>query len=280
MKFADQTGITELITLTKTALKPLEAFKNSVTDVNGIVKSNGSGGFSAAVAGTDYAAASHTHTTEQVEGLSNAIAKAEPFVVTIQITTSSGGGKTYTADKTYAEIKAAIDAGKCCYAITTGLEMNILFPALVSSVGVLFTATQPDTASSVVMAILSDSSIIVQTYSTQPLIEVTGLLKGDGQGTISAAVAGTDYAAASHNHSASNITSGTLSIARGGTGATNASSALNNLGAVPKSGGTMTGPLVAQTNTSYTTAQMRNIIISTADPSGGNNGDIWLKYKA
>lgn len=61
MKFADQTGVTELITLTKTALKPLEAFKNSVTDVNGIVKSNGSGGFSAAVAGRDYAAASHSH---------------------------------------------------------------------------------------------------------------------------------------------------------------------------------------------------------------------------
>ena len=71
--------------------------------------------------------------------------------------------------------------------------MNILFPALASSVGVLFTATQPDIASSVVMAILSDSSIVVQTYSTQPLIEATGLLKGDGQGTISPAVAGTDY---------------------------------------------------------------------------------------
>lgn len=42
----------------------------------------------------------------------------------------------------------------------------------------------------------------------------------------------------------------------------------------------MTGALVAQTNTSYTTAQMRNVIISTADPSGGNNGDIWLKYEA
>lgn len=127
------------------------------------------------------------------EAVQAVIEEAKPFVVTIQITTSSGGGKTYTADKTYAEIKAAIDAGKCCYAITTGLEMNILFPALVSSVGVLFTATQPDSASSVVMAILSDSSIIVQTYSTQPLIEATGLLKGDGQGTISAAVAGTDY---------------------------------------------------------------------------------------
>lgn len=49
---------------------------------------------------------------------------------------------------------------------------------------------------------------------------------------------------------------------------------------VAKSGGTMTGALVAQTNTNYTTAQMRNVIISTADPSGGNNGDIWLKYEA
>ena len=49
---------------------------------------------------------------------------------------------------------------------------------------------------------------------------------------------------------------------------------------VAKSGGTMTGALVAQTNTNSTTAQMRNVIISTADPSGGNNGDIWLKYEA
>lgn len=454
MKFVDQTGITELITLTKTALKPLESFKNSVTDVNGIVKSDGKGGFSAAAAGTDYAAASHTHTTKQIEGLSSAIADAEPFVVTIQITTSSGGGKTYTADKTYAEIKAAIDAGKCCYAITTGLEMNILFPALVSSVGVLFTATQPDSASSVVMAILSDSSIIVQTYSTQPLIKATGLLKGDGQGTISAAVAGTDYAAATHTHSYLPLSGGTLTgnltgqyitgtwlqtTATGdkagnfatidekgwvyyrtpaetladigaaaashthttaqvkgldaaieeakpfivnitgwtfGTGdlvedavadktyseayaaylagkkvvmrvngrelsmleASNsnmifslalpdAADTLNSVDMasavwssngslecgdgliqiplLPKTagllkvtnnkqihlavagtdylspnGGTLTGPLVAQTNTSYTTAQMRNVIISTADPSGGNNGDIWLKYEA
>ena len=45
-----------------------------------------------------------------------------------------------------------------------------------------------------------------------------------------------------------------------------------------KSGGTMTGALVAQNNTNYTTAQVRNIIISTADPSGGSNGDIWIKY--
>lgn len=45
-----------------------------------------------------------------------------------------------------------------------------------------------------------------------------------------------------------------------------------------KSGGTMTGALVAQNNTNYTTKQVRNIIISTAAPSGGSNGDIWIQY--
>ena len=64
------------------------------------------------------------------------------------------------------------------------------------------------------------------------------------------------------------------------------STANNNIGALQtamadklnKSGGTMTGPLVAQNNANYTTAQIRNIIISTADPSGGSNGMLWIKY--
>lgn len=47
---------------------------------------------------------------------------------------------------------------------------------------------------------------------------------------------------------------------------------------VAKTGDTMTGALVAQSNTNYTTKQVRNIIISTADPSGGASGDIWIKY--
>lgn len=49
-----------------------------------------------------------------------------------------------------------------------------------------------------------------------------------------------------------------------------------------QSGGTMTGALVAQTNTNYGTRQVRNVIISTAAPtaSNGSNGDIWVKYKA
>lgn len=44
------------------------------------------------------------------------------------------------------------------------------------------------------------------------------------------------------------------------------------------SGGTMTGALVAQNNANYTTKQVRNIFISTSDPSGGASGDIWIKY--
>lgn len=47
---------------------------------------------------------------------------------------------------------------------------------------------------------------------------------------------------------------------------------------VTKSGDTLTGILTAQNNTSYGTKQVRNIILSTADPSGGSNGDIWIKY--
>ena len=43
-------------------------------------------------------------------------------------------------------------------------------------------------------------------------------------------------AESSHNHSASNITSGTLPISRGGTGATSASAALSNLGVTISSG--------------------------------------------
>ena len=49
-------------------------------------------------------------------------------------------------------------------------------------------------------------------------------------------------------------------------------------GKVSKSGDTMAGALVAQNNTNYSVAQVRNIIISTSDPSGGNNGYIWIKY--
>jgi len=51
-----------------------------------------------------------------------------------------------------------------------------------------------------------------------------------------------------------------------------------NVGAVPVSGGTMTGALVAQANTNYTTAQVRNATMSASAPSGGSNGQIHFQY--
>lgn len=53
-------------------------------------------------------------------------------------------------------------------------------------------------------------------------------------------------------------------------------------GKLDKSGGEMTGQLVAYNNTEYATAQLRNIVISTADPGAtdGENGMIWIKYTA
>lgn len=47
-----------------------------------------------------------------------------------------------------------------------------------------------------------------------------------------------------------------------------------------KSGGTMTGKLIAQSNEDYAVAQVRNVIISTEEPPAevGSNGDIWIRY--
>ena len=45
-------------------------------------------------------------------------------------------------------------------------------------------------------------------------------------------------------------------------------------------GGTLTGILIAQSNTNYTTGQVRNIYLSTEVPTDevGSNGDIWIVY--
>lgn len=76
------------------------------------------------------------------------------------------------------------------------------------------------------------------------------------------------------------VTANTNNIATLTSGLSTTNSNITSLqnGKVAKAGDTMTGALVAQSNTNYTTAQVRNIIISTADPSGGGNGDIWIKY--
>lgn len=52
-------------------------------------------------------------------------------------------------------------------------------------------------------------------------------------------------------------------------------------GKMSAEGGELTGIVVANSNTSYTTKQIRNIILSTADAelSSMANGDLWVKYE-
>jgi len=68
---------------------------------------------------------------------------------------------------------------------------------------------------------------------------------------------------------------GEVTLAKSDVGLSN----VDNVQQMPKSGGTFTGVVTAQSNTSYTTRQIRNIVLSTSDPSGGNNGDVWIKYE-
>jgi hypothetical protein len=316
MKFADQTGITELITLTKKALKPLETFKKSVTDVNGIVKSDGKGGFSAAAAGTDYAAASHTHNylpltggtvtgaitypnAENIYDTDGNILNAEFLVldsnnqiVRTKIKDANLVEAIGAAPKKHTHVKADITDFPTSIAPSAHKNTHktggsdALAPADIGAAPADHTHSYLPLSGGTLTGNLTGQYITGTWLQTTAVTDKAGNFATiDGDGWVyyrTPAEVRTDIgaAAASHNHSAANITSGTLPITRGGTGSTTAATALTNLGAVPKSGGTMTGPLVAQTNTSYTTAQMRNVIISTADPSGGNNGDIWLKYEA
>ena len=68
---------------------------------------------------------------------------------------------------------------------------------------------------------------------------------------------------------------GVVTLAKGDVGLAN----VDNVKQMPIAGGTFTGVATGQNNTSYTTKQLRNITLSVDDPSGGGNGDVWLKYK-
>lgn len=267
MKFVDQTGATELITLTKKALKPLETFKNSVTNVNGIVKSNGSGGFSAAVAGTDYAAASHTHSYLPLTGgtvtgaikypNAESVYDTEGTVKDTQFLLLDNAGQIVqtrvsdtnlinelgAASKKHTHVKADItdfpssmtpSAHKASH--KTG-GSDALSPADIGAAAASHTHDYLPLSGGTLTGNLTGQYLTGTWLQTTSAGDKAGNFATiDGQGWIyyrtpAETLADIGAAAASHNHSASNITSGTISIARGGTGATTASAARSALGA-------------------------------------------------
>ena len=139
--------------------------------------------------------------TAQIEELSSAVAKAEPFFVEVTMTNPSN----ISANKTFAEIKTASDAGKLCYARITnsGIMMPLIaFDLRVDKRVAVFSSSNLliSTFQTISLLIAEDNSVSTESFNSQSQIEATGLLKGSGNGTITAAVAGTDYATANHTH--------------------------------------------------------------------------------
>ncbi len=110
-------------------------------------------------------------------------------------------------------------------------------------------------------------------YQSLTSVEATTIVDADKLQGHDAAYFAT---ASALNTTNSNVSTNTSDISTLQSGLSTANANIANK--LDKSGGTMTGALVAQNNANYTTAQVRNIIISTADPSGGSNGDIWIRY--
>ena len=128
------------------------------------------------------------------------IEEAKPFVVTIVSLNASGGEEIYTADKTYAEITAAVNAGKHCYAkLTNGSSSSLVVFTLsaIESDSITFTSFAKSSVGlrmrAAVLVIASNNEIWVDILEAQPLVRTIGILKGSGDGTITQAVAGTNY---------------------------------------------------------------------------------------
>lgn len=136
---------------------------------------------------------------------------------------------------------------------------------------------------------------------------ITILLAADGVGSLLDAdfldgLSSAAFATAAHNHSAAEITTGLLAIARGGTNATDIATARTNLGlgtiatqnanAAALTGGSVTGitditvadggtgsstAAGARTNLGIGDIATRNIVIQNGgSPSGGADGDLYL----
>lgn len=132
------------------------------------------------------------------EAVQAVIEEAKPFVVNIVRTNAARGEVTYTADKTYVEITAAVDAGKHCYANLTnssGSALAVFTLSAMESDLITFTSVAESNLRirAAALVIASDNVIWVDILEAQPLVRTIGILKGSGNGTITSAVAGTDY---------------------------------------------------------------------------------------
>jgi hypothetical protein len=174
--------------------------------LTGLVKGNGTSAFTAAVAGTDYVipSGSITGTASNVTG-------------TVAIT--NGGTGATTQQGGINSLAGAVTSGQYLRGNGTNVTMSAIQAADVPTLNQNTTGT----ASNV-------TGIIAVPNGGTGATTLTGVLKGNGTGAFTAAVAGTDYVApnGSITGTAGNVT-GTVAIANGGTGQTTAANAINAL---------------------------------------------------
>lgn len=159
--------------------------------------------------------------------------------------------------------------------------------------GSTFTAVYPEvTVSKIVASGTPSSAVFLRGDSTwnTPVNNYVSSLSGSGNSTLTVGRAGLTNLTVdlSHNHHtydrASSVLSGAsvfsnIVVSKGIiTSIATRNLTAADLSVLPLAGGTMTGVLYPQNNTAYTTGQARRIILSTSNPSGGGNGDIWIKY--
>ena len=127
----------------------------------------------------------------------------EKDVFVVNMTANRDG--SISSDKTFDEVRAAYNTGKTVIAdlYSSLIDAHYICPSVTFKIdqGIMFEAINGRNS---MVILMTPTDIIHQDIVIQDEIIATGLLKGDGDGTISAAVAGTDYVAP--NGDGSNVT--------------------------------------------------------------------------